>query len=432
MRKWRALDKVFVSVGVICVASGIVCNPWLVKPLFIARGVPDVGINKPILAFEAVCIMVGVLLLRYRSRVFRWFPLLLFGTAARRQRFFKFVSILTPFILAEFIIRWAGCLSTYSERNCRRYVSYYDHINTAPWILDSGVNKRYTFGRPEFNYEVRTNSEGVRDIEHPIQKATDEYRIVGLGDSFTMGFGAEYEDSYLKVLERRLRRPGSSKRVTVISGGVAGSDPVYSYYLFVKRLRKYHPDLVMLLLDSSDIYDIMTRGGMDRFGPDGFLRKNDAPKVEWFFAHSHLVRAVMISVLRYDYYLVGPKDRPERVRATLPVLLEVARSLKTLGDEDGFEVLFALRPFSFTFLDESVPGYLSALEKGLSDIGIVFVDLTGAFQAHMGGRPINEFLWPTDLHYNAKGYELLALAFEDALCKHFQGPRFPWNGRPTH
>ena len=47
---------------------------------------------------------------------------------------------------------------------------------------------------------------GFRDEEHTIEKAPNTFRILALGDSFTYGYGARYEDTYLVVLEKLLNQ----------------------------------------------------------------------------------------------------------------------------------------------------------------------------------------------------------------------------------
>lgn len=426
MVRRRVLDRVVHGTGVALCALGLLCNEWTVKTLALHGEPIPPEMKRTVWSFNVVSLAAGLLLVRFRSRLFSRLGFIVFGTASRRQRLYKIVTIAAPFVFAELLVRWTGCLATYTEKNLGTYVSAYNQINKTPWIWDAGIKKRYTFGRPEYDYEVVTNSEGVRDREHPVEKARGEYRIVCLGDSFTMGMGAAYEDIYPTVLERRLNELDPLRRVRVINGGVSGSDPVYSYHLFVQRLCKYSPDLVTLLINDSDIDDIIARGGMDRFGPDGILKRVDPPRIEWLFAHSHLVRACMIVFLRYDYLMLGPMERPGRVKATMPVFIEASRRFHELGEEDGFEFLLAIQPFSFRSLEKTVPGYLATLEEELDRHAVMYADLTDSFRAGMAGHTLSEYMWPLDRHYNAKGYALLAEAFEAALLARFSGERYPW------
>lgn len=48
---------------------------------------------------------------------------------------------------------------------------------------------------------VKSNSDGFRDIVHHASKGGQTIRILGLGDSFTFGWGVSLEQTYLKRLE---------------------------------------------------------------------------------------------------------------------------------------------------------------------------------------------------------------------------------------
>ena len=85
-----------------------------------------------------------------------------------------------------------------------------------------------------------TNSQGLRDEEHPYERTKGKFRIVLLGDSRTFGFGVNIEDHFSKLLEKDL--PG----VEVVNLGVSG----YGVDQMLLRLKKdglkYSPDLVVV------------------------------------------------------------------------------------------------------------------------------------------------------------------------------------------
>lgn len=66
----------------------------------------------------------------------------------------------------------------------------------------------------------RINSLGFRDLEFSVTKQPDEWRVLTLGDSFTMGWGVQLEGSWPQQLEQLLRK-GRTGPCEVINGGFA-------------------------------------------------------------------------------------------------------------------------------------------------------------------------------------------------------------------
>lgn len=93
------------------------------------------------------------------------------------------------------------------------------------------------------------NSQGLRDREFALQKDPGTYRIMILGDSMTVGWGAPVEETYPKVLEQRIAesRPDASlPRVEVINTGVGNYNTCQEVAYFQERGLKYQPDMVVL------------------------------------------------------------------------------------------------------------------------------------------------------------------------------------------
>ena len=107
---------------------------------------------------------------------------------------------------------------------------------------------------------VQYNSEGLRDIEHSRTKPANKYRLLLLGDSYTEGLGSEYPETWCSILKEKLN--ADSAMIDVINGGFIGSDPFYAFQLYKNRLVKYHPDHILLMINFTDVYETMVRGGM--------------------------------------------------------------------------------------------------------------------------------------------------------------------------
>lgn len=99
------------------------------------------------------------------------------------------------------------------------------------------------------------NSQGLHDYEYSRRKNASTYRIVGVGDSSLFGWGVPFEESGLKVLERRLNEKSGTRTFEVIDFAVPGYNTAMEAETFVARCLEYDPDLVVLNFNTND-YDV--------------------------------------------------------------------------------------------------------------------------------------------------------------------------------
>lgn len=110
----------------------------------------------------------------------------------------------------------------------------------------------------DYKVNVRTNSRGVRtDREIPYEKPPGVFRIVGLGDSFTLGYEVDVNDTYLNQLEVALRAKGYSQ-VEVVNLAVSGFGTAEELITLREEGFKYSPDMVILGYFINDIDNNMT------------------------------------------------------------------------------------------------------------------------------------------------------------------------------
>jgi PA14 domain/GDSL-like Lipase/Acylhydrolase family len=102
---------------------------------------------------------------------------------------------------------------------------------------------------------VLINSQGLHDYEYSRRKEPGTFRIVGVGDSSLFGWGVSFEDSGLKVLERRLNEQSRARKFEVINFAVPGYNTAMEAETFVQRCLEYAPDLVLLNFNTND-YDV--------------------------------------------------------------------------------------------------------------------------------------------------------------------------------
>ena len=144
------------------------------------------------------------------------------------------------------------------------------------------------FVSSEFDTRLTTNDLGFRGA--PYRK--DAYpKVLALGDSFTMGFGVDDEDTYPAKLEVLLQRSGRSN-AQVLNGGVLGYNPYSSYYYLLEKGIKLKPDIVILQLWTFDDIFLLP------FATQPTLKLNErfSNKLKSFALSSHLTMAIVSSL----------------------------------------------------------------------------------------------------------------------------------------
>jgi lysophospholipase L1-like esterase len=111
----------------------------------------------------------------------------------------------------------------------------------------------------EFRFDFRTNSQGLRYPEIPLEKPPGTRRVFVVGDSFTEGWGVEANDRFTDLLERGFGAADGG--VLFINGGLSGGGVVQYGRLFFDKGVKYHPDALMICLFANDLAGTPDTGG---------------------------------------------------------------------------------------------------------------------------------------------------------------------------
>jgi hypothetical protein len=106
---------------------------------------------------------------------------------------------------------------------------------------------------PEFTAFSAINQVGLRDIERPYAKPADAFRILVLGDSFVEAVQVPFEQSFVPLLERKLKAAAGARQIEVINGGVMAFSTDQALLFLEQEGSKYQPDLVVLLFLDSDV-----------------------------------------------------------------------------------------------------------------------------------------------------------------------------------
>jgi len=317
------------------------------------------------------------------------------------------ITVILSLLLGEVSLRYSGRYATYTERsNTGSYVSPFDVGYVQTWYRVHTANEKISYTNKEFSESWITNNEGLNDVQFSIPKKGK--RIIVMGDSFTEGSGASSNDSSYPAILRDLMRNSLSEGTDVWNAGVGGSDLFFEYVLFRDKLLKYHPDIAIITINNTDIYETEIRGGFERFGADGKTHYKRGPWYEPLFAHSHLVRGVVLDVAGYDWSF-NKKNEKEKVQdSAISLLCTAMDSFATLCSMHHIKLIFVFHPMQNEL--EKKEKYFAGLQIAhCLKNGYDYIDTRQQFcEMGIDSARASSIYWINDGHFNNKGYNYLA------------------------
>jgi hypothetical protein len=330
----------------------------------------------------------------------------------------------------------------------------YRHHKMVPNTLTS-------FNQRDFQYVQRVNNFGLRGADIPVAKPLNSYRILMLGDSFTMGKGVEDDETFSVLLEAALRRRiaecGGFRRIEVINGGVDSYAPILSYLQLTRDLAALEPDVVVLNLDVSDLVQETAYRQMATFGPDGDplavpQKAIDSSFTEkariWVQRHLFLTRAILYyAIEKADYREFTVRQVVEQANFAVAAhtlegdsvprdkqwqaVFDSIRRIKAYTDSRGMTFHLTRYPWAHQVSEtEWIPGRYSFMPKGAKPSdrslktvrkfsvqqGIHFIELFDVFRQYHGAKPL---YFKYDNHWTAAGHQLVAQGLEAALTEQY-------------
>jgi hypothetical protein len=156
------------------------------------------------------------------------------------------VGVIIPILILEMIFRRHDLASI---RGIAR--SYSGERLTDCLVADIRLDHRLTANcegivkTRDFEVGLKTNSLGFRDREFT-DKTENKKRVVVIGDSFAEGWGVELEDRFDQI---------GSDKYEILNLGTRSYSPVLERRLLDKYIDILRPDLVISMVDFSDLHD---------------------------------------------------------------------------------------------------------------------------------------------------------------------------------
>lgn len=316
-------------------------------------------------------------------------------------------------LILETGVRLSNKYETYLERKSGYYSSYYKYRPKKPLHKRQPGETITLSSQGEFSYDYTINKWGYNDIEWDTTSSDSTFKILILGDSFTEGFGAPQDSSWVAQLRKMLAENAFSKNrkpVLLFNAGISAADPYTNLYALQHELYRLKPDLVVQVISNQDFdEDFLLRGGYERFTDEGHLSYHVRPKAEWLYAYSHVSRIFFHQFLGYNQYLQKDKTewgktifRLKHLEALTKLIEQWAENNKTecllLYMETGAYSISSQTNFDFDAHIFSKSNYLSVHSIIPCMLEVSKRDSTKFY----------DYWWKNDGHHNSRGYGIMA------------------------
>jgi hypothetical protein len=281
-------------------------------------------------------------------------------------------------------------------------------------------NSRDSGSSAEFAFDYRQNSLGFRDIEHDTIKPSGTFRVLGLGDSFTYGIGAAFDETYLAGLQSRLdQRPGQHPKVEIIRAGIPRFYPEPERILLEHDGLKFHPDLVLVGVLPNDVSDTYLGSGAVSADRSGFLVTREARALgrfgELLTRYSCLARLLLKTYtgrVGQPHYWDMFKDGSFHEKDWVKMESEFDR-MAHLTDSIGAKLVLIHIPQRGPWTEESryLPRRFSAWAEKR---GVYFLDVLPAMEHNPAPASL---YYPQDGHCTPRGYAVIADTLQQFLSQ---------------
>lgn len=325
------------------------------------------------------------------------------------------ISIVLSFSILEIGLRLSGKFKTYTEQNFGYYQSPYGQVHQSHLFKFNPLEK-LEYNQKEFSYTYSLNQEGFNDKRN-LQNCHPKFTKIVLGDSFTFGVGAPQDSNMVALLNEKIKLDS----VYFFNAGIPDSDPFYqkkliTHYFIPKGFKDF-----VIIVNISDLYDYIFRGGDERFKGNGTVVYKKNPSLEFWYQKFFSIRAFTYVFFNNDYTLLSKKklieEKQKAAKAINKMFMELYDDLSM--NEGNLTIVFHPYPKQYKKNNNKVYQevlnyiYLNEIYASLQELKIESVNLEPAFSTILNNENYLEYAWEIDGHFNSKGYELYARFFSE-------------------
>lgn len=260
---------------------------------------------------------------------------------------------------------------------------------------------------PEIIYEIKpnldtffklatfkTNANGFRDKDYSLFKSEDVFRVVLIGDSFTMPSGVDVEDSFHSILEDKLKKSPSGIDYQFINFAVGGYN-LRQYLASIKfKATEYDPDLIIVGFCAANDHLISRRN--KKF-------KHRVKPITYPFFQSFVFKTLKPTLKRTLKRIISNRRDNDDVvpfsKRQKEYISNIFVEMNAYSKENNVPIIIMHLSIRYN------KAYANELENLVVESGLNFVDVSLPF----AGKDIREYvIYPIDGHPNGKAHRIFA------------------------
>jgi lysophospholipase L1-like esterase len=195
-------------------------------------------------------------------------------------------GLIVPLTMSEGVLRLVHYrMTTFDDSAFRR----------SAWSFRPNSHQDSYIGAP-----VTINNLGLRGPDTTLEKPNGVFRILGVGDSITFGYGVRVEDTFLRVLQQDLNASApTGLRYEVLNAGVPATGLEYYSHFIENDAPAIHPDLILVCMALNDIDPLLDPEPVEPQMHMSPLRSFNA----YLFLHSRLYNIIYVRAKSLLYRL---------------------------------------------------------------------------------------------------------------------------------
>lgn len=343
-----------------------------------------------------------------------------------------FILLICFDLLAALVLRVTGLYDpNYNTETYYRIKNEIYHHDLAPNI------DNYDAQWGPLSYKISTNSLGFKDDStNTVMLKTNKPRILFIGDSFTEGIGYDYTDTFVGKLEQKL----SGMQVDVLNAAVGSYSPIIyhkkiRYLIEEKGLWFEH---LIVLIDISDIQDDAIFYYLDEHGNVQKVHNTIEDEFDEKFKKFITRNTIILRNLRFFLHNLKVKERKLDYHKALNIPRSLWASDEKYFNEFGkgglalssgyMDQLYnLLRQHNISLSIAVYPWPDQIIKRDIDSVqvrfwqqwstkrNVKFIDLFPEFINETEPETmLTENFIPGDIHWNAKGHQIMA----DGLYPH--------------